>query len=221
MFLVVTGEKQLSEFSAFLRSHHTVLNNIVSKAPFIIIEGKNDKISNILRNADKDAVRQQKGASININFSYADEGISTMDLIQSDNKCLNKTIAVFAQLCIEVRELCKEGNHLLSNCLFACEELKEISENSEKNDQTCIGISQAEMNENESKRADKVPLSINIVRKMNSHLGLFFRTQQFIERCFVVISEIIKQFTALFDVDNSTYINVDYSSLHFQVSQKN
>lgn len=218
MFSVVTGEKQLNEFSAFIRYHHTALNNIVLKAPFITTDEKNEESSNILKNADKDAVRQQKSASIRINFSYADEGISTMDLIQSDNKCLNKTIAVFAQLCIEVRELCKEGNHLLTNCLFACEELKEISENNEKKDQLCIDIFPVEVEKGERKKTDKVPLSINIVRKMNSYLGLFFRTQQFIERCFVVISEIIKQFTALFDVDNSNYINVDYSSLHFQVS---
>lgn len=216
--LVGTGEKQLSEYSAFLRYHQNVLNNIVLRAPFIITEENNDDIKNILRNGDKDTLRQQKVASIRINFSCAEEGISTMDLIQSDNKCLNKTIAVFAQLCIEVRELCKEGNLHLTNCLFASDELKEISENCEKNDQTCIEVFSVDIKENNHKKTDAVPLSIHIVKKLNSHLGLFFETQQFIERCFVVISEIIKQLTALFDADKSNYINVDYSSLHFQVS---
>lgn len=216
---VITGEKQLNEFSTFLRYHHAVLNNIVLKASFITSKETNDGTSNILKNADKDIVRKQIGASIGINFSYADEGIPTMDLIQSDNKCLNKTIAVFAQMCIEVRELCKEGNNLLTTCLFASQELKEMCENDEENDQKCIKILPGAINDNDIHRGtDKMPLSINIVRKINSQLGLFFQTQQFIERCFVVISEIIKQFIALFDVDNSNYINVDYSSLHFQVS---
>lgn len=191
------------------------MNNVILKTPFIIKDHNDEEVKNILRNADKDTLRQQKSASIRINFSCAEDGIATMDLIQSDNKCLNKTVAVFAQLCIEVRELCKEGNQHLTNCLFASEELREISENNEKNDQTYIEIFSMD---NKQKRADAVPLSINIVKKMNSYLGLFFRTQQFIERCFVVISEIIKQLTALFDADKSNHINVDYSSLHFQVS---
>lgn len=188
------------------------------KAPFIITKENNNEIKNILRNADKDTLRQQKGASIGINFSHAEEGISTMDMIQSDNKCLNKTIVVFAQLCIEVRELCKEGNQHLTNCLFAGEELKEISENNEKYDQTNMEVFSVNTKDSKQKKSDTIPLSLNIVKKMNSYLGMFFRTQQFIERCFVVISEIIKQLTALFDSDKSNYINVDYSSLHFQVS---
>lgn len=194
------------------------MNNVVSKAPFITTEENDEEVSNILLNANKDTLRQQEGSSIGINFSYAEEGISTMDLIQSDNKCLNKTIAVFVQLCTEVRELCKEGNHLLPNCLFASEELKEILQNSEMSDQTNIEIFSLDMKECDRKKTDRIPLSINIVTKMNSYLGLFFRTQQFIERCFIIISEIIKQFTALFDIESSNYINVDYSSLHFQVS---
>lgn len=183
-----------------------------------MIDENGEGVKNILRNANKDAIRKQNNASIGINFSCAEEGISTMDLIQSDNKCLTKTIAVFAQLCIEVRELCKEGNQHLTNCLFANEELKEIFENDEEKDQLNIEVSPMSIKESKHNKTDTIPLSINVMKKMNSFLGLFFRTQQFIERCFVVISEIIKQLTALFDADKSNYINVDYSSLHFQVS---
>lgn len=194
------------------------MNEVVLKTPFITIEQNDEEVKNILKNANKDAVRQQNNVPIGINLSWAEEGIATMDLIQSDNKCLNKTIAVFAQLCIEVRELCKEGNQHLTNCLFASEELKDMSENGEENDQAYIEVFPVDIKKNAHKKKDTVPLSINIVKKINSYLGLFFRTQQFIERCFVVISEIIKQLTALFDAENSNYINVDYSSLHFQVS---
>lgn len=218
-FSVGTGEKQLNEYSVFLFRHRTVLNEVVLKTPFITIE-KNDEVENILRSANKDALRQQNNGLIRINLSSAEEGIATMDLIQSDNKCLNKTIAVFAQLSIEVRELCKEGNQYLTNCSLANEELKEIIENIEDKEPVCIEVSSMGKNESKHEKSDTNAMSIDIVRKINSFLGLFFQTQQFIERSFVVISQIIKQLTALFDANKSNYINIDYSSLHFQVSSQ-
>lgn len=105
---------------------------------------------------------------------------------------------------MEVRDLSKEGKHLLSNCLFASEEILRNSGNDENN----------EIIPMEWKK-----LSIHIVSKLNHHLSLFFRTQTFIERCFMAITEMIKQFTALFDAENRNYINVDHSLLHFQVSR--
>lgn len=112
---------------------------------------------------------------------------------------------------MEVRELCKEGNPLMIKCLFANEELYEYLQ---KSGDDPIGST---VTSGGNKEFAEISLSAEIITKINSVLGVLLQAQQFIERCFVVILEIIKQFTALFDVNSSGYINVDYSSLHFQV----
>lgn len=204
---VLSGEQQLKQFSKFLQNHQNRLNNLICKSPVITNDLCDRTAYPLLIPAAKDTLHLQPGSSIGINTSFAQESISTIELIQSDNKCLNKTIAVFVQLCMEVRELCDEGNPLLTKCLFANEEICDRLQND------------AEIPEqNDSIQIDEVPLSANLIAKMNSQLATLFQAQQFMDRCFIVISEIIRQFSALFDVDTSGYINVDYSSLHFQVS---
>lgn len=207
----------MKEFSRFLRNYQFLLSNISFRTSVIATDEKCDGQTNpILTSTDKDTLYLQQGSSIGIDFSYATENISTMDLMQSDNKCLNKTIAVFIQLCMEVRELNKEGDPLLSRCLFANEELCELSQNSDANDSINTEVP-AGLTQNERSKIDRISLSAEIIAKISTNLGLFFSTKQFIERCFSLILEIITQFTALFDINNSSYINVDYSSLHFQV----
>ncbi|XP_055324262.1 WASH complex subunit 4 isoform X2 [Sitodiplosis mosellana] len=210
MLLNEQGEQQLKQFSTFLKNHQTVLNNVISKCSIIATdECSNDemRLGSILTCAEKNTLHLQPSSSIGIHFSYAAEQISTIDLIQSDNKCLNKTIAVFVELCMEVRKLCKEGNSLLVKCVFANEEVFEHIQNSENN---LID------DPNESSKIDDISLSIDVINKFSSLLGVLLQAQQFIERCFIIVSEIIRQFTALFDVNSSGHINVDHSSLHFQ-----
>lgn len=113
---------------------------------------------------------------------------------------------------MEVRELCDEGNPLLAKCLFANEELCDHLQNYDENNASSYAD-----DKNDSIQIDEIPLSADVIAKMNSLLAILFQAQQFMDRCFIVISEIIRQFSALFDVDTSGYINVDYSSLHFQV----
>lgn len=208
----------MKEFSRFLQNYQSLLSSISSRNSVINTDKRCDgqTIPDLI-STDKDTLHLQQGSSIGIDFSYAMENISTMDLMQSDNKCLNKTIAVFIQLCMEVRELNKEGDPLLSKCLFANEELCELSQNSEKNTSMNTEVPVV-VTQNERFKIDKISLSAEVIAKINTYLRLFFKTNQFIERCFTVILEIITQFTALFDNNNSSYINVDYSSLHFQVS---
>lgn len=170
--LVISGEQQLKQFSTFLRVHQSTLNNVISKAPIITTTC-----------AEKNTLHLQPSSSIGL--SYGTENISTIDLIQSDNKCLNKIIVVFVELCMEVRNLTNEGFKLL----FILH-----SENTH-------------INHNNYKEFSKI----------SSLLGVLLQAQQLIERSFVVVFEIIKQFTALFDVNSSGQINVDNSSLHFQV----
>lgn len=209
--LVISGEQQLKQFSSFLKNHQTILNNVISKCPIIATDECNNgelRWCPILTCAEKNTLHLQPSSSIGIHFSYAAEQISTIDLIQSDNKCLNKTIAVFVELCMEVRELCKEGNSLLAKCVFANEELFENLQN--------IDVINGS-NHNEFSQIDDISISAEVINKISSLLGVLLQAQQLIERCFIIVAEIIKQFTALFDVNSSGHINVDYSSLHFQV----
>lgn len=217
LFIVISGEKQLKEFSSFLQHHQNQLKNIIARNIIPTIDKENGaEPCLMLENSNKDTFHLQPVHSVRINFPYNTECVSTMDLIQSDNKCLNKTIAVFLELCMEVRYLSDEGNRLLSKCFFINEELTELSQNSRAYNETYVETP-VPTDQIDKNKVEKFPLSAVLITKINHYLGIFVETQQFIERCFLVVNEIIKQFIALFDVDNSSYINVDYSSLHFQV----
>lgn len=159
-------------------------------------------------------MRSHPGSSVGLDFSFAVESVRPTDLIQTNNKCLNKTIAVFVQLCVEVQKLIKEGGQLMVKCLLANEELSGILQ---KNGSHHCSIP-SPINQNKCEEVNEILLSPEMIRKIGSFLGMLFQTQQFIDRNGVVISEIVKQFSALFDIDTGSYINVDYSSLHFQVS---
>lgn len=126
---VISGERQLKEFSTFLQHHHKTLNHVISGNSIINITNNLivDGINTVLVNADKEALRLQQSSSVGINSTYPTEFIATMDLIQSDNKGLNKTIGVFIELCTEVRTLCSEGIHLFSNIISAKHHFRKIS----------------------------------------------------------------------------------------------
>lgn len=119
-------------------------------------------------------------------------------------------IIVFVQLCMEVRELIEEGNTLLTNCFFADEDLFVLQAEDDVSSQNDTNDS--------NNRIDGGPLTPEALCKISDFLDLLCRTENFMERCYVVISEIIKQFSALFAPENKYYINVNSSSLHFQVS---
>lgn len=150
---------------------------------------------------------------IGIDFGTGWESVSTVELIRSDNKCLNKMIIVFVQLCMEVRELIDEGNTILTNCFFADEDLFVL----QTDDETATSQSTAQ---DTSNRIDGGPLTADALCRISDFLDLLCRTEHFVERCYVVIAEIIKQFSALFAPENKYYVNVNSSSLHFQVSHE-
>lgn len=213
----------MKDFSRFLQSHSSSLNELLSKS--ILAQNvnndddekqkppikSNDTISfPFYSNKVKHISRLKQSSSIGIDYSFDIESISTVELVNSNNKCLNKTIAVFVQLCMEVRHLSEEGNSILVKCLFADEELCELLNQDDYEIEKKVPNNYAQVH--------GLSLSVSIVEKMNELLEMLFQAQQFIERCFVVISEIIKQLAALFAVESSNYINVDHSSLHFQVN---
>lgn len=158
-------------------------------------------------------LRLKSSAAIGIDYSNAEEDVSTMDLVKSPNMCLNKTIAVFVQLCMEVRQLTKEGHRFLVKSLFADEDLCEIlNQEDEAND---LDGSAAQVRDDD---IGGLALSARVINKISDLLELLVQAQQFTVRCSAVVTAIIKQFAALFNTENSNYINVNHSSLHFQVS---
>lgn len=171
--LVISGERQLKEFSTFLQHHHCVLNNIISKNPFITTtnEMNGAEINPVLVNGDKDFLRLQQNSSIGVSFTHSAECIATMDLIHSDNRVLNKTIGVFVELCMEVKKLRKEGTQLLSSIVFTNEGLCELF--GENRNQNLINVSS-------DSQSDKIPLSTNVIETICNNLYLFFEAQQFI-----------------------------------------
>lgn len=221
----------MKQFSKFLQNHQTLLNDLICKSA-VISEGIEsaesiDKLKGSSKTNENLSVPPiaakaktikclQESSSIGIDYSSAVEAISTIDLISSDNKCLSKTIAVFVQLCMEVRQLCKDGNEILVNILFVDEDLCELLNKDEQEERFSID-NQTNDGPNED-QLNGISLSTTVINKISDLLDLLLQAQQFVERCFVVISEIISQFSALFSVENSNYINVDHSSLHFQVS---
>lgn len=140
---------------------------------------------------------------IGVDLLCDNESISTVELVSSDNKCLNKTVVVFVQLCTEVRKLLKESQSLLTHCVYADEDLFLVLSGDEANE--------------EEERIEGTLLTANLLCKMGEFLDLITRIEHFIERCIIVIGEIIKQLTSLFAPENKYYVNVNSSSLHFQV----
>lgn len=114
---------------------------------------------------------------------------------------------------MEVRELVDEGNTILTSCFFADEDLFVMMQTE---DEAMTTTSQND--QNDQNRIDGGPLTAEALCKISDFLDLLCRTEHFVERCYVVIAEIIKQFSALFAPENKYYINVNSSSLHFQVS---
>lgn len=227
---VISGEKQLKEFTKFLQSHDTLLARLIYQTNSInAVTAATSTDSNVNR-SEIDAIPPQSMAlsakrkfiaagqqcrPIGVDFGTGWESVATVDLIRSDNKCLNKMIIVFVQLCMEVRELIAEGNTLLTNCLFADEDLFVMQTD---DDAHSAAAQQNDGCDSSSDRLDDGPLTADALCKISDILDLLCRTEHFVERCYVVIAEIIKQFSALFAPENKYYINVNSSSLHFQVS---
>lgn len=226
---VISGERQLKEFTKFLQSHDTLLDRLIyqtnsinavaaatSDDPSTAIRGDIENIpsqSVLLSAKGKFIAAEQQCHPIGIDYGTGWESVSTVDLIRSDNKCLNKMIIVFVQLCMEVRELIDEGNTILMSCFFADEDLFVL----QSDDENATSQSDAQ---DTSNRIDGGPLTAAALCRISDFLDLLCRTEHFVERCCVVIAEIIKQFSALFAPENKYYINVNSSSLHFQVSHR-
>lgn len=191
----------MKEFTKFLQNHDELLNNLVQKS---------QKPNNLRVNSawplsfSHEFVAPMQCRPITLDFSNDNERITTVEMVASDNKCLNKMITVFVQLCMEVRQLIDEGQALLIHCIYADEDLFLLMSENMDDDENVD-------------RFEDSPLTADLLFKMGDFLDLYTRIEHFIERCYMIISEIIKQLAALFEPENKYFINVNSSSLHFQV----
>lgn len=215
----------MKEFSKFLQNHDAALSDLLYKSvvPFESADGSDSSTKSSVTSkqysspyqqpppwSSKDNVisPMQQYVPIGIDYNHPIENISTLELIATENQSLNKMVAVFVQLCAEVRFLMDEGDVILLNCLYADEDLCQLyCDDDELNEALLANFD-----------ADLGNLTPAAILKLNKLLEFLCQTQYFIERCFVVISDIIKQLAALFAAEDQYYINVNYSSLHFQVN---
>lgn len=221
-FIVQFGERQLKEFSKFLQNHDNAMIDLLYKSivPFEINDDdtsiKSKNYSSIYQKpppwSSKDNViaPMQQYVPISIDYNHPTENITTLELVATDNQCLDKMVSVFVQLCAEVRHLMDEGEIILLNCLYADEDLCQLycdDDDINLNITLLANVDAVELGN----------LTPAAIVKLNKLLEFLCQTQYFIERCFVVISDIIKQLAALFGADDQYYISVNYSTLHFQV----
>lgn len=189
----------MKEFTKFLQTHDNKLNKLLATQSLNSIDtGTAWPLS-----ANHKSVTTLQCRTIGIDLLCDNESISIVEMVSSDNKCLNKTIIVFVQLCTEVRKLIKESETLLTHCVYADEDL-------------FILMNGNDLDEDEE-RIEGTLLTANILCRMGEFLDLITRIEHFIERCIIVIGEIIKQLSSLFAPENKYYVNVNSSSLHFQV----
>lgn len=218
------GERQLKEFSRFLQRHDEALSDLLYRTVVPLQFGDDEastkngvqprRHSHLYRQpppwSAKDNViaPMQQYVPIHLDYSHPIENITTLELVATENQCLNKMVAVFVQLCTEVRQLMDEGDAILLKCLYADEDLCQLYCDDDDLIQPVVAA------ESDVDLGNLTPAAI---LKLNKLLDFLCQTQYFVERCFVVISDIIKQLAALFAAEEQYYINVNHSTLHFQV----
>ncbi|XP_055688108.1 WASH complex subunit 4 [Lutzomyia longipalpis] len=174
----ICGEQQLRQFGKFLDSH-----------------------SHLLLSLDGDHSAPERGGTFTkchttIDYKYRGncENISLFQLVESDNKVLNKNIIVFAFLSDEIEYLRKEAERLQLNLLYYDEDVAEG-------------------------KTDTAPASNVINEKVSTVLEYLCNTRQFLERCNDVLELTVKQFSAFFD-DNKCLGNADNSTCFHAISDK-
>lgn len=175
------GEQQLAAFNEFLSKHDRLLSELRSQNETETTFSK-DSIPRLERTQFR---------PIHVQFDTSEcENISIFQLIDSENKVLNKLLVVFADLCMEARKLRKSYMNYNVGYLCVDDDLAEMEVN---------GVD-----------------SMQFLAKFSEHFEFFNNIKCYLQRCILVANNIIKQLSALF-VEEKFYTNVQ-GSLHFQVS---
>lgn len=154
----ISGETQLRLFGTFLENHVKLLDNLLV----------NDDESNYHRNTGKPNLLQC--SPVAINFDMRQEQLTLFQLVNTNNKVLNKIVCVFGHLCIEAKRLCNLAEQQQLSFLH-------IDEN----------LIAGEFNTQQA-----------LIVKISENLVFLCSVQYLIQRCLVVSIEIFKQLAAFF-----------------------
>lgn len=109
--------------------------------------------------------------SIDYNSKY--ENTNLFELIESDNKVINKILIVFGQLCNEIKAMKTESMIFGNNLLYFDEDLSQVTQPNE------------------------------ILIRFSKFLEFLFKVKYFLQRCVAVGENLIKQLSALFEKEKS------------------
>lgn len=130
---------------------------------------------------------------ISVDYDHRYESLDLFQLVNSDNKILNKIIIVFACLCEEVRHLQIDATRLQLKLLHLDDNLIQNDRNDEHIDQQ----------------------QHQIVIKIGEILPHLCECQHLINRCLTVSLNIVEQLGILF-TDGYKLLNTSAASIHFQ-----
>ncbi|XP_059616023.1 WASH complex subunit 4 [Phlebotomus argentipes] len=172
----ICGEQQLRQFGKFLETHNRLLTSL-----------ENDQTA-----PEGEKIFTKCNMPIYYGYSGENENISLFQLVESDNKVLNKNIIVFAFLCNEIDCLRVESESLQLNLLYYDEDVVEMKEDT--------------------------PVNL-INKKVSGVLDFLFKIRQFLQRCSDVLELTVREFSAFFD-DNKCLGNSQNSTCLYTVFDK-
>lgn len=166
----------MRNFGKFLEKHQKLLSNITTDISPQYTSNPTAKISS------------EQFGPIRIKYAGEDENISYFQLIDSDNKILNKILIAFTHLCKSAYTLTDKSQELIQKFLYHDEDLSEV--------------------------AGEEPTGYGNIIKLSEILKFLFEIKNFLNQCVAISTNITKQLGALFDIEKS-YLNLQ-TSLHFQ-----
>uniref|UniRef100_A0A1B0D0L9 WASH complex subunit 4 n=1 Tax=Phlebotomus papatasi TaxID=29031 RepID=A0A1B0D0L9_PHLPP len=151
----ICGEQQLRQFGKFLDSHNRLLKTLENE-------------QHIMHNESHAFTKFR--TTIDHGYHGKCEKVSLFQLVESDNKMLNKNIIVFTSLCDEIDYLNAEAESLQLNLLYYDEHAEYFKESASL-----------------------------ITKKISTVLEFLFYVRQFFHRCNDVLELTIRQFSTLSD----------------------
>lgn len=158
---VISGELQLKSFGQFIESYDKQLAALSTSDTTVSTNGMLP-------------VPKSQYSPLTINYDAGGERVSLIQLIDSDDRILNKVLIVFAQLCEEIQQLAADSLKYQHQLFFFDEELVEVEE---------AGNGQL------------------YLIKISDTLDFLFECKYFFQRCLLICSNLFQQLFALFGND--------------------
>ena len=167
--LAASGEELLKKFGSFLRTYKENLENLSGE-------------SGINQNNSTNLFR--------LDYSHDKENLNEFQLIESDNKLLNKILLVFYHLHQEVKRLNQESQNTLQTLIYVEDDISNSGENSELNNDD---------------------LMTNAIVKFSFVLEDLLNMKFLVQNSILVANNIIQQMSALYSMEK--YIKITAASV--------